>query len=681
VRGRADGGGYTSSIAPRRRGLLRVILPALSLSMSLLTLANVRHAYGSQVVLDGATVSIDPGEKVGLVGRNGSGKTTLMNVMLGALEPDRGTVQLQRSARVGYLSQDPDLEPDDTLRDAAERAFAQLHDLHVAIHDVYEQLASASGGEMQRLLRKQARLEAEIEAAGGYAIDHKIDAMLHGLGLNDAQFALKVRDLSGGQKGRLGLARLLLESPDLLLLDEPTNHLDIAGRRWLEEFLADEYGGAVIVVSHDRWLLDRVVNRIIEVEAGAIREYPGNYHKYVELRRERQLTQSRVREKQLDRIRQEEQFIARYKSGQRAKQARGRQSRLDRFKREELVERPIEMDVMRLQLPKAPRSGEMVIDARGLSKRYEDLVLFDDFDLTVYRGDRIGIIGPNGVGKTTLVRCLLGELAPGTGTVRLGSRLSIGYYRQLQEHLDLSLTVWQYLQSVIVSLDGQAKASEQQARDLAGAFLFSGLEQDKALGDLSGGERSRAVLAGLVAGAHNVLVLDEPTNHLDIPSAERVEQALSVEGGYEGTLLLITHDRALLQATCGKLLVFDGEGGLRLFQGTYADWQCRQDRAAEESRRGKRQEEARPAKPPAPLPAPRRDDRTVEDPLARLRLADLEERIERLEQRIREIDEAMVDPAVYTDGERCRALRIERDSVVAELEPLEAEWARRAETF
>ena len=649
--------------------------------MSLLTLANIRHSYGSQLVLDGATVSIDPGEKVGLVGRNGSGKTTLMKVMLGAIEPDRGALQLQRGARVGYLAQDPDLDPDDTLRDAAERAFADLHALHVAINEVYEQMASVTGDAMDRLLKRQARLEAEIEAAGGYAIDHKIGAMLHGLGFVDDQFTLKVRDLSGGQKGRLGLARLLLESPDLLLLDEPTNHLDIAGRRWLEEFLAEEYGGAVIVVSHDRWLLDRVVHRMIEVDDGGIREYPGNYQKYVELRRERELTQARVREKQLDRIRQEEQFIARYKTGQRAKQARGRQSRLDRFKRDELVERPIEMDVMRLQLPRAKRSGEQVIDARGLGKRYEDLVLFDDLDLTVFRGDRIGIIGPNGVGKTTLVRCLLGELAPGSGTVRLGSRINIGYYRQLQEHLDLSLTVCQYLQSVIVSLDGQAKASEQQARDLAGAFLFSGDEQDKALGNLSGGERSRAVLAGLVAGAHNVLVLDEPTNHLDIPSAERVEQALASDGGYQGTLLLISHDRALLQATCQKLLIFDGQGGLRLFQGTYSDWVHWQQRAAEDKAEVEREEKGarRRSKPSARPPAPPGSAETAHNPLAKLRLGELEERIEQLEQQLREIDEAMVDPAVYTDGRRCRELRAQRQAVVGELEPLEAEWARRAE--
>jgi ATP-binding cassette subfamily F protein 3 len=649
--------------------------------MPLLSLANIRHQYGTQIVLDGATVAIDPGEKVGLVGRNGSGKTTLMRVMLGALEPDAGAIQLQRGARVGYLSQDPDLEPDETLRDAAEQAFADLHELHVRLNRVFDEMASAQGDALERLMKQQARLEADIEAAGGYAIDHRIDAMLHGLGFTDDQFGLAVRHLSGGQKGRLGLARLLLEAPDLLLLDEPTNHLDITGREWLETFLAEEFGGAVIIVSHDRWLLDRVVERIIEVEQGAIRTYPGNYHKYVELRRERQLTQARVHEKQLDRIRHEEQFIRKYKAGQRAKQARGRQSRLERFKRDELVEKPVEMDVMRLRLPKAARSGDQVIVTEGLTKRYGDLTLFEDLDLTVYRGDRIGVIGPNGIGKTTLVRCLLGDLAPDSGNVRLGTRLSVGYYRQLHEHLDLSLTVWQYLQSVIVSLDGQAKASEQQARDLAGAFLFSGAEQDKALGDLSGGERSRAVLAGLVAGAHNLLMLDEPSNHLDIPSAERLEQALSSDGGYDGTLILISHDRALLEATCGRLIVFEGERGVRLFDGRFSDWHRHvEQRAQEEVEAVRRQREtARAAAAKNSADRMQQRPRDDDDPLRRMKLGDLERRIEQLEQRRREIDAMLVDPDIYSDGARCRALQIDREAIAAEIEPLELEWARRAD--
>lgn len=633
-------------------------------AMPLMTVSNVRHAYGTHVVLDGATMSIESGEKVGLVGRNGSGKTTLMKVMTGALAPDTGSCQVQRGARVGYLSQDPTLSPDDTVRDAAEGAFAELHALHMKANALYEEMAVAEGDALERLLKQQAKVDAEIEAAGGYAIDHKIEATLHGLGFSDAQFSLKVSKLSGGQKNRLGLARLLLEAPQVLLLDEPTNHLDISGREWLESFLADEYPGAVIVVSHDRWLLDRVVSRIIEVERGQIREYPGNYHKYLELRRERQLTAARVFDKQQDKIRQEEEFIRRYKAGQRAKQARGRQSRLERFKRDEVAERPVELDVMRLKLPKPSRSGDMVATAEGISKAYGELKLFTDLDLVVTRGDRIGIIGPNGVGKTTLVRCLLGDLQPDAGEVRLGSRLNIGYYRQLHEHLDMSLTVCRYLQSVILSENGQTYASEQQARDLAGAFLFSGSEQDKALVDLSGGERSRAVLAGLVASAKNLLVLDEPTNHLDIPSAERLESALA---DYEGTLILITHDRALLQSTCDKLLVFDGCGNVDLFYGTFTEWTERQRETAKRSSSSPPVTKA-PSKPVAARSSkPKGDAKSLKR---------IEERIEALEARLAEIDVLLSDPAVFTDGEKCKELQKERSAIEAEREPLENDWAR-----
>jgi ATP-binding cassette, subfamily F, member 3 len=659
--------------------------------MSVLSLVNVRHSYGSRAILDGATLSVDHGEKIGLVGRNGSGKTTLMKVMTGQIVPDSGNVSVQRAARVGYLSQDPDLDPDDSVRDAAERAFAQLHDLHVRMHHLYEDMASAEGDALDHLLKQQAKLEAEIETAGGYAIDHKIDAMLHGLGFTDEQFSLKVRSLSGGQKGRLGLARLLLEEPDVLLLDEPTNHLDIAGRQWLEAFLAEEYPGAVIVVSHDRWLLDRVVHRIIEVERGMIREYPGNYHDYVALRRERQLTEARVYDKQMDRIKQEQSFIDKYRAGQRARQAKGREARLERFKRDEVNQRPIELEVMNLKLPPAARSGDQVIVAEGISKSYDDKVLFRNLDLTVTRSDRIGIIGPNGAGKTTLIKCLLGEQEPDEGTVRLGSRLNIGYYRQLHEHLDMSLSVWQYLQSVIVGLDGSAKASEQQARDLAGAFLFSGMEQDKPLGSLSGGERSRAVLAGLVAGAHNVLVLDEPSNHLDIPSAERLEQSLSSDGGFDGTLLLITHDRQLLEDVCDRLVILDGDGGSRVFPGRYSEWEERQRREREEASARKSETAARKsggggkddraqAKPQAARGAAMvATAAKVKGPHARLKVEELEKKIAAAQARMVAIDQAMADPAVYVDGAKIKALQADRAKAERELQDLEDEWLRRAE--
>ncbi len=664
--------------------------------MSLLTLANVRHSYGSHLVLDGATMSIEQGEKVGFVGRNGSGKTTLMRIMLGHMKADSGNVMFARGARVGYLSQDPSLDPNDTVRDAAEGAFDTLHQLHLQAHALYEQMAHAQGDELDRLLKQQARLDTQIEAAGGYAIDHKIDAMLHGLGFSDDQFSIKVAALSGGQKGRLGLARLLLEQPDLLLLDEPTNHLDIAGRQWLEEFLADEYPGAVLVVSHDRWLLDRVVSRIVELERGLIREYPGNYHKYIELRKERQLTEARVYDKQMDRIKQEQGFIDRYRAGQRARQAQGRLARLERFKRDELVDRPIELDVMNLQLPPASRSGEQVIVAEGISKAYGEKVLFKDLDLTIMRGERIGIIGPNGTGKTTLVKALLGGIPVDSGTVKQGSRLSVGYYRQLHDHLDMSLTVWEYLQSVIVGLDGQTKASEQQARDLAGAFLFSGGDQEKTLGLLSGGERSRAVLAGLVAGAHNLLVLDEPTNHLDIPSAERLEQSISSAGGYDGTMLLISHDRQLLQDTCDRLLVFEspGSGIVRAFPGTYSEYERkRREAAAPKPAASKAAISSKPKPGPSEAssrvthehkhskPKTGKPSKSVgpKSGLAALSMTKLEAKIEELQAGIKAIDAQMLDPEVYNDGRKCKDLQVERAHLEMEVQPLEEEWARRAD--
>ena len=633
--------------------------------MALQTLANVRLAYGNNVVLDGVTLSVEPGQKIGLVGRNGSGKTSLMRVMLGELSLDAGTVQSARGARAGYLRQDPEFDPRDSVRKAAEAAFVELHRLHQQLDEVYERMASAGGAELDRLMKRHAHLEARMEAAGGYAINHRIEASLHGLGFADEQLDLPTEVLSGGQLARLGLARLLLEAPDLLLLDEPTNHLDIDGRQWLERFLAEEYGGAVIVVSHDRWLLDRVADRIVEIEGGGVREYPGNYHRYVELRRQQKLTERRTYEKQLDRIRREEEYIRRNKAGQRSRQARGRETRLERFKRDELIEAPVHHEVMHLTLPETARSGDQVIVAENLSKRYGDLVLFESFSLTVNRGDRIGVIGPNGVGKTTLIRCLVGELAPDTGEVRLGSRMSLGYYRQRPEPVDRTLPVWRYLQTVIVSLDGQARASEQQARNLAGAFLFSGDEQEKTLGDISGGELSRVVLAGLVAGAHNLLVLDEPTNHLDIPSAERLEEALSVKGGFDGTLLLVTHDRALLEATCTQLLVFDGTGGVEAYPGRYSQWAERSAARSRPPRPPADREKAAPrARPQAPRP---------------VSLADLEARIEALEQSIATIDESLLDPDVYTDAQRCKLLQAQRGELAAELEPLEREWSRRAE--
>lgn len=665
--------------------------------MPLLTAVNLVVAHGTRRVLDGATISIEPGERIGLVGRNGTGKTTLMRVLAGLTAADAGTVSMSRGPRAGYLMQDPEFDPDETLRQAAEGAFAELHRLHGELDRVYERMASASGDDLARLMREQERLERAMEAAGGYAIEHRIESVLHGLGFTDAQFSIPTRALSGGQRGRLALARLLLEAPDLLLLDEPTNHLDIEGRRWLEDYLTTEYRGAVLVVSHDRYLLDRVVTRIVEVEQGRLIDYPGNYEDFRELRAERRLAQARAYENQQAIFRKEEAYIRRYKAGQRAKQARGRQTRLERAKDESTLERPMELATLDFEFPRGPRTGEVVISANGLRKAYRaedgtEKVLFSGFKVQIGRGERWGIIGPNGAGKTTLARCLLGEVEPDEGTSRLGSNVRVGHYRQTHEHVDPGLRVHEFLQRAILRENPGQPMSEQQARNLAGAFLFSGPEQDRLMGQLSGGERSRAVLAALLASAKNVLVLDEPTNHLDIPSAERLEDALAGDGddgrrtGYDGVLILISHDRALIDATCDHLIVLDGKGGAAIFHGGYTLWHEREEaRRREEERErveAQRRRDEADRKRRAAEEARRQERQAVRATAgahARLRTEQLEARIEAIEERLKAIDEELADPGVWRDPARSAALNDERARLTAELEPLEFEWARRAD--
>lgn len=669
--------------------------------MPLIAATNIKKNYGVDIVLDGVSISIEDGERVGLVGRNGQGKSTLLKILGGLMPADSGEVSLMRGRRAGYLHQDPVFTPGETLRDAAEGAFAELHRVHAEMHKVFDAMAAAGddAGELQRLMQRQASLEREAELLGGYAIDHKIDAMLHGVGLTDKEFGVPVEGLSGGQKGRLALARLLLEEPDLLLLDEPTNHLDITGRMWLEEFLTREYRGAVVMVSHDRRLLDNVVNRIVEVEQGRLIDYPGGYEAFVEIRAQRRLTQARAHDKQQTKFRQQEAYIQRYKAGQRAKQAKGREKRLESEKEQRTLERPVELSSFQIELPKAPRSGDMVVMTNGLSKGYtnEDgqrRTLFHELDLKIERGERWGIIGPNGAGKTTLVRTLLGEIAPDSGASRLGSNVLTGHYRQTHEGIDPEATVWRQLQRIILKENPGGALSEQAARNLAGAFLFSGDEQEKTLGVLSGGERARVVLAGLLASAKNLLILDEPTNHLDIPSAERLEEALG-SGDEDLTVIIISHDRAFIDATCDHLIVLDGQGGATAFFGNYSEWREKEqarskEAAAEESKKREERErlerqkraaeEQRKQSERAAAPKPAKLS-PLQAALARMSMEQLEEKIASAEKRLREIDASLTDPAVWRDQGKSQRLGDERARLVSELEPLEFEWSRRAESM
>ncbi len=664
--------------------------------MALLSIANLGLSFGDRRILDGINLTLAHGEHVGLVGRNGCGKSTLMKLIAGvtSLKPDEGQLQLARGSTVGYLTQDPDLDLSRTLREEAAAGFEKLRQLHEQLDDLTHRMSEAQGDELERLLKQYEAAEHEMHAAGGYTVDHEIDATLHGVGLGDETFDVTVGDLSGGQKGRLALAKLLLSKPDLLLLDEPTNHLDIAGRQWLEEYLA-QYNGAVMVVSHDRWLLDRVVTKINEIERGRMVEYPGNYEQFVEIRKQRQITQQRAYDKHNDQVKREQQFIDRYRAGQRAKQAKGREKRLERFKETEAVERPIEMDAMALRFSPRTRCGDMVLGAEHLSKAYDDKVLFSDVTVSVKRGQRIGVIGPNGAGKSTLINCMLEEMGADAGAVRMGTGVDVGHFTQTHEHLDLSRTVVQYLQTKV---DGNL---EQTARDLAGAFLFSGLDQDKPLSVLSGGERARAVLAGLMTCGHNLLVLDEPSNHLDIPSAERLEEALRhfaapESGTYStaanarptggGTLVLITHDRYLLDHVVDELLVLDGQGQVKHFLGNYSDYlraeteahRAEQARLAEAANAAKQSSKS-PTKKPNRKAAETRASTNAGSALSKLNQETLEQRIMELETALNKVDQQLGDPSVYSDGEKVRQLQDRRGELQEELSPLELEWMARAE--
>jgi ATP-binding cassette subfamily F protein 3 len=670
--------------------------------MPTLAATNLTLSFGTRTILDGVSLSIDPGQKIGIVGRNGQGKSTLLKILAGIQKQDTGEVSLQKGCRAGYLHQDPILDPDETLRGAAESAFERLHALHRHLDEIYEKMATAQGDELDKLMKLQERVERDMEAAGGYAVDHKIEATLHGLGFTDAQFNIPVRGLSGGQKGRLALAKLLLEEPDVLLLDEPTNHLDIDGRLWLEGFLKD-FKGAVFLISHDRYLLDNVVERIIEVEQGRLIDYPGNYEAFREIRAQRRLTQHRAYEKQQDFWKKEEEYIRRFKAGQRARQAMGRLAKLERNKEQNALERVSEHNTFRLQLPKAPRSGDMVLTGRAVSKSYpaEDgsvKVLFRDLEVSVTRGERWGIIGPNGAGKSTLVRTLLKEQPADSGIVQVGANVVVGHFSQTHEHLNLELPVFEYLQKVILKEVPGAAMSEQAARDLAGAFMFSGQDQDRPLKQMSGGERARAVLAGLLASAKNLLVLDEPTNHLDIPAAERLELALAMpdeddDQGFEGTLILISHDRALIDATCDHLLILDGQGNAETFVGTYTEWKekdtlrKREAARAEADAKDKREraDAQRLAQRQAAAAAKQAEQHSktatkassFNNPLSKVKTEQLVEKIARLEARIKEIDMALADADTWRDPAKCDKLGKERAKLATELEPLEFEYFSR----
>jgi ATP-binding cassette subfamily F protein 3 len=547
--------------------------------MSLLVGKNVSKSFGAFDVFSSLDFSAARGDKIALVGPNGCGKTTLLKIIAGVeAASGNGDVHFARGVTRGYLAQTAEDSTDMTVWQGVQAAFVELQALQARMAELEREMSDPTRAE--RALERYGETQHEFELKGGYEIDSRVKRVLGGLGFRESHWHMPMSKLSGGQRVRAALAKLLLQSPDVLLLDEPTNHLDTQGIEWLESFLS-EWEGTLIVVSHDRYFIDEVCDHIWEMSRAPdgqarLSDYHGSYTDYVDQREARRERAQKDYEAQREFIAKEQEFIRRNMNSQLTAQARGRLRRLNRLER---LERPNEQRALALKLGSAHRSGDRVLETRNLQVGYRaaggaPTTLFQAPDLLLLRTERVALIGPNGVGKTTFLKTILGEIAPIKGEAALGAAVRIGYFAQAHEKLDPAKTILDEL------MDAQPELKLSAARDLLGRFLFSGDDQFKKIEMLSGGERGRVALAKLTLEGANVLLLDEPTNHLDIPAQEVITEALR---NFDGTLLFVSHDRYLIAALATQLWMLDrDDAGTRLnvFKGTYDEWRNARDDAA-----------------------------------------------------------------------------------------------------
>jgi ATP-binding cassette subfamily F protein 3 len=516
--------------------------------MAIVTLCDIHVAFGPEVVLDQLNLQLHPGEKVGMVGANGSGKSTILKLIVGRIDPDTGRVIKQRDLRPGYLRQETTFNGHRTVMDEMHAGVEHLLKLQRAIDSASHEMESLTGSALKAKMKQYDRLCHDFEIAGGYAYEIRIQATLAGLGFESELYHAKTSALSGGQLSRLGLAQVLMLDTDLLLLDEPTNHLDLQATEWLEKFLTG-YGGAAVIVSHDRCLLDKVACKIVEVENRQARVWNGNYSNYAQTRGTVRLHEQREHVRRSEMVERTLDFIARNKDreGMR-KTARGRKTRLNRLLKEnpDFLDKPAREKTIRFSFAKTERTSDLVLRCEGLGKSFGDLTLFEDLTFDVLSGERIGITGHNGTGKSTFLRLALGQVEASAGSIRLGQNLRVGYLDQHGDVLDPSRSV------LDEALSANPGLSSEQVRNRLGAFLFTGDDVFKQCRDLSGGQRNRLMLCRLVLAGPDVLVMDEPTNHLDIASREMLEAALD---DYRGTIIVVSHDRYFLDRVVDRLLV------------------------------------------------------------------------------------------------------------------------------
>jgi len=633
--------------------------------MILLSVEQVTKHFGPDPVLEGVTFDMRPGERIALVGPNGAGKTTLMKILAGNEEPDSGRVVQHSSARLAYLEQQPNFAPGRTVWDEARSALAELWALAEDAERTAHDLASAAPEDRARLANRYDFLQHELLRRNAYHLDHRIERVLQGLGLG--QFDMTVECLSGGQQNRLLLAKLLLAETEIILLDEPSNHLDIEATQWLESYLV-ESPQAMLLVSHDRYFLDRVTNRTLELYQGTVDSYKGNFTAYWSQKEERVKVQRRTYEKQQEQIAKTEDFIRRNAYGQKHAQAKDREKKLERIER---VLPPREIAAPLMGFPAASRTGDLVIRADKLAKSF-DRPLFANLSFDIVRGQRWGVLGPNGTGKTTLLRCLVGEEPLTAGQVTLGAGVKIGYYDQLLSGLSDESLVLDAVRPP------HKEFVDQQRRDLLARFGIKGDMVHQNVGSLSGGERSRVAMARLSALDANVLILDEPTNHLDLWARDALERAIQL---FDGTVLFVGHDRYFLNRVADHLLVVE-PGRFRVLEGNYETYLhfVKEGLAREATSAATAMPEVAKEKEEALSP----NEKKEAPPLRKRRFpfrktSDLEREILERETRVEELQFLLVSPDVYSDGRKVKEVQTELSELKSALQLLYAHWEEAVE--
>lgn len=634
----------------------------------ILACQNISKAFGEHEVLKNASFHIEEREKAAIVGINGAGKSTLLKIIMNEMPADEGSTVITKGKTIGYLAQHQEMESGNTIFDELLTVKQDVLDLEARIRQLELSMKHAAGSELQDMMDSYSKLSHEYEQKNGYAWKSEITGVLKGLGFSEEDFSKKVDTLSGGQKTRVSLGKLLLSRPDIIMLDEPTNHLDMNSISWLETFLMN-YQGAVIIVSHDRYFLNRVVTKIIEIDQGNVTTFMGNYTDYAQKKAMLREAKMQAYLNQQREIKHQEEVIAKLKSFNREKSIKRAESREKMLDKIDVLDKPTEVrSDMRIELEPRIISGSDVLSVQGLSKAFPPQTLFTNLNFEIKRGERVALIGDNGTGKTTILKILNGVLPADAGEFRLGSRVQIGYYDQEHHVLHMEKTVFEEIS------DDYPTLTNTKIRNVLAAFLFTGDDVFKRIGNLSGGERGRVSLAKLMLSEANFLILDEPTNHLDIVSKEILENALN---HYTGTVLFVSHDRYFINATATRILDLYNQS-LTNYIGNY-DYYLEKKETMTDFASAPASASSASAAPASTESDSKLDWKQQKELQAQLRkkqneLKRVESRIEELENRDREIDDLLTKEEVFTNVSEVTKLSKEKETIQVELEGLYEDW-------